>query len=119
MTIDKGILNESFFVQFMLESMPQLVVQWLNNTEVGLWTPAGYFSTILSLVTLLNGIYKYGYYCFWLGTRISDVPTEVRLFGLIYVSIDDEDNKGKGVRPSSARGQRYQRSAKARRCLGA
>ena len=56
---------------------------------------------------MFNGLYRYGYYSFWLGYSIQDVPTEVQL-GTIKVSVSSEqdeegvDNTEKKVKPESA-----------------
>ncbi len=93
--IDVAMLNEAMFAEFLFESLPQMVVQSMNNTLTQLWNPIGVFSMCLSVAVMLNGLYRYGYYSFWLGYSIQNVPTEIS-FGGIKVSVEDEnDKKGK------------------------
>ncbi len=43
----------------------------------------------LSVSVMSNGLYRYGYYAFWLGYSIQNVPTEIRL-GTFKVSVETE-----------------------------
>ena len=90
--IDISLLNEALFAEFLFESLPQMVVQSLNNTLTQLWNPIGIFSMCLSVFVMLNGLYRYGYYSFWLGYSIQNVPTEISIGG-IKVSIENTDDK--------------------------
>ena len=62
--IDVSLLNEALFAEFIFESLPQMVVQSMNNTLTQLWNPIGIFSMCLSVAVMLNGLYRYGYYSF-------------------------------------------------------
>lgn len=90
--IDVALLNEALFAEFLFESIPQMVVQSLNNTLTQLWNPIGIFSMCLSVSVMLNGLYRYGYYSFWLGYSIQNVPTEINLGG-IKISVEGENDK--------------------------
>lgn len=54
--IDTGLLNESLFSEFLMETLPQLIIQSFNNQLTNLWTPIGYFSAALSVAIALNGM---------------------------------------------------------------
>ena len=92
--IDVSLLNEALFAEFIFESLPQMVVQSMNNTLTQLWNPIGIFSMCLSVAVMLNGLYRYGYYSFWLGYSIQNVPTEIS-FGGIKVSVEGGNDKEK------------------------
>ena len=85
--VDTGILNEALFAEFMVETLPQLVLQAVNNTYLNNWQGVGIFSTVLSISIATNGLYRYGYYSLWLGMRIEDVPTKISIGGLIGLQI--------------------------------
>ena len=92
--VDVALLNEALFAEFIFESLPQMVVQSMNNTLTQLWNPIGIFSMCLSVAVMLNGLYRYGYYSFWLGYSIQNVPTEIS-FGGIKVSVEGGNDKEK------------------------
>jgi len=46
----------------------------------------------LSVSVMLNGLYRYGYYSFWLGYSIQSVPTEVKI-GNIKISVGEEKDE--------------------------
>ena len=43
--VDVALLNEALFAEFLFESLPQMIVQSLNNTLTSLWNPIGYSLT--------------------------------------------------------------------------
>jgi len=47
-------------VEFVLESLPQIIIQSVNNTAVG-WSPVAIASMVVSGYAILNTIYKYGW----------------------------------------------------------
>ncbi len=101
--IDISLLNEALFAEFLFESLPQMVVQSMNNTLTQLWNPIGIFSMCLSVSVMLNGLYRYGYYSFWLGYSIQNVPTEISIGG-IKVSVESADDKDKLQEKSAPQG---------------
>ena len=101
--IDISLLNEALFAEFLFESLPQMVVQSMNNTLTQLWNPIGIFSMCLSVAVMLNGLYRYGYYSFWLGYSIQNVPTEISIGG-IKVSVENADDKDKLQEKSAHQG---------------
>lgn len=73
--VDLSVLNQSLFLEFLLETLPQIVLQVYNQLKVeGHFTPVGWASTILSGAIMLNGAYRYGYYLFWWGLQFEQVP---------------------------------------------
>jgi hypothetical protein len=88
--VDTGILNESLFAEFLSETLPQLVIQGVNNKLIGMWTPMAIFSACLSITIAVNGVYRYGYYTIWLGMNIDDVPTKISIAGVINVTLKND-----------------------------
>jgi hypothetical protein len=68
--VDTSLLNESLLAEFLMETLPQLIIQVYNTQIIGQWTSIGYFSSILSIFIAFNGLYRYGYYSFWRGIHI-------------------------------------------------
>ena len=81
--VDTSLLNESLLAEFMMETLPQLIIQFWNTQLIGAWSPVGYFSTMLSILIAFNGLYRYGYYSFWRGIHI-DVTTFILNYTLHY-----------------------------------
>jgi len=88
--VDTGILNESLFAEFLSETLPQLVIQGVNNKLIGMWTSMAIFSACLSITIAVNGVYRYGYYTVWLGMNIDDVPTKISIAGVINVTLKND-----------------------------
>lgn len=61
------LLNESIFYEFVLESMPQLLLQCLNNEFNMKWNFITYLSIFFSISMTANGIYRYLYYMLYKG----------------------------------------------------
>jgi len=71
------LLQESIFEEMLTESVPQMVIQIINNTFTNVWTPLSYFSTAMSSVMILNGIWRLVYYRLYLKIAINDIPTDL------------------------------------------
>ena len=86
-SVDVALLNESIVTEFFLETLPQLIIQAVNNTLTNEW---GSLVTTLSFGTsgflIVNSIYRYGYHVVYLGKLIKDVPVGI-------VELADEDDK--------------------------
>jgi len=73
--VDQKFLNESIATEFVFESLPQLIIQGMNNTYAGQWGNAvSLFSFAFSGFLLTNSLYRYGYLHFWVGIQFSDIP---------------------------------------------
>ncbi|MEK9698547.1 MAG: hypothetical protein VW270_22435, partial [Candidatus Poseidoniales archaeon] len=60
---DAGMMNESLLNEFILESIPQLLLQGINNTYTDQWlTGVTLFSFVFSLTIVINSIWRFGYY---------------------------------------------------------
>jgi hypothetical protein len=71
------LLQESIFEEMLTESVPQMVIQILNNTFTNVWSPLSYFSTAMSGVMILNGIWRLVYYRLYLKIKIDAIPTDL------------------------------------------
>lgn len=73
--IDKHILNESLYSEILFESLPQIVLQVVNNVYLGTsWTFVSYISVVVSGINILNGIYRVAYYKYYLKINLVDIP---------------------------------------------
>jgi hypothetical protein len=89
--VDVGLLNESILSEFLLETLPQLCIQSVNNQLGSSWgTFLNVASIALSIIIALNGTYRYGYHMCWIHRRFDEVPVEVSLMGLFKLEISPE-----------------------------
>lgn len=81
--VDPGVLNESLFAEFCLETIPQLILQLLNNyfTLVKKMPAISIVSTTLSVVIAANGVYFYLYWILWRGVTFDELPTPLSVDG--------------------------------------
>lgn len=95
--VDLLILNECLFIEFAFESLPQIIIQSINNTLLNSWNNIELASCIMSAVSAVDGVYRYGYYCLWLGQAIQKVPIEMSI-GCYTFKIENttEPTKAKG-----------------------
>ena len=79
-SIDAGILNESTFYQFTLETAPQLVLQITNGFfSKSISSPPSVFSITFSVLIAVNGLYRFGYYLFWKRVTFGEIPLPLAL----------------------------------------
>lgn len=79
---DAGMFNESVLVEFFFESIPQLVLQGINNSFAGEWrSPIVKISFIFSAFMVVNGVWSFGYPVLFNGVTINDVPVRLSIFG--------------------------------------
>jgi hypothetical protein len=71
------LLQESIFEEMLTESVPQMIIQIVNNTLTNVWSPLSYFSTAMSAVMILNGIWRLVYYRIYLKIKIDAIPTHL------------------------------------------
>ena len=78
--VDMNILNQSIFFEFLLETLPQIVIQVYNQLMVEKrMTEIGYFSSAMSFSIMFNGAYRFGYYKFWWGLTWQQIPPSSNL----------------------------------------
>jgi hypothetical protein len=71
------LLQESIFEEMLTESLPQMIIQIVNNTLNNVWSPLSYFSTSMSGLMILNGIWRLVYYRIYLKINIDAIPTDL------------------------------------------
>jgi hypothetical protein len=57
--IDVAFFNESVFNEFIIEALPQLVIQSINNNRTGTFSPIAVFSIAFSGYLIFNGLVRY------------------------------------------------------------
>jgi len=80
--VDTGMMNESILSEFVLESIPELLLQGLNNSAAGQWLAAdALFSFVFSVAVIVNSLYRFGYYSLWKNppVAIADVPNKLEI----------------------------------------
>jgi len=76
--VNRGLMNRALFTGFMLETVPQLVVQIVNNTSKpnNTWSVTSLFSTAMSVYMALSGVYRFGYFRWYKGYAFEEIPIE-------------------------------------------
>lgn len=77
--VDKKVLNESIFSEIVFESLPELILQSLNNQLLGEWNIVGYISAANSALSVANGVYRVLYFKFYLKQNLVDVEVDLYL----------------------------------------
>ena len=74
--LDATVLNESLFYEFLLETVPQILIQSVNNSLIynGRLPAISVFSLSMSVFIAINGIYRYGYYLLWKKIKFDEIP---------------------------------------------
>jgi hypothetical protein len=74
--LDATVLNESLFYEFLLETVPQILIQSVNNSLIynGRLPAISVFSLSMSVFMAINGIYRYGYYLLWKKIKFDEIP---------------------------------------------
>jgi hypothetical protein len=86
------LLQESIFEEMLTESVPQMVIQIINNTFTNVWSPLSYFSTTMSAVMILNGIWRMVYYRIYLKIKIDAIPTDLSNDVFNFKSIEEGES---------------------------
>jgi hypothetical protein len=89
---DAGLLNESIMTEFFLESIPQLLLQGLNNTATDQWDEWFTIASFsFSLGMVVNSIYRFGYYVFVMENSVDEVPIRLKIPGLALLELKPDD----------------------------
>ena len=75
--VDKKVLNESIYSEIVFESLPELILQSLNNELLSQWSLIGYISTANSALSVANGVYRIIYFKFYLKKNLVDVDVDL------------------------------------------
>jgi hypothetical protein len=83
--VQKGKLEEA-----LLEAIPQMIIQILNTWLIGGSVPVlTYFSISLSVLSLLNTVWYYGYWNIFRCSRIRDIPSDLALYNYKLSGVKD------------------------------
>lgn len=78
--VDTHMLNYALLAQFVLETLPNIVIQPVNNTLLGSWLTSSIaiLSFCMSCFMLANVLYKYAYYSVLVRerTRMQHIPID-------------------------------------------
>lgn len=74
--VDRGLMNRALFSGFVLETVPQLMLQVVNNTskDSGAWSVTSIASTTMSVYMCISGLYRFAYYHWYRGYSFDDIP---------------------------------------------
>jgi hypothetical protein len=86
------LLQESIFEEMLTESVPQMIIQIVNNTLTATWSPVSYFSTAMSSAMILNGIWRLAYYRIYLKVPINEIPTDLSCEIFTMESVEEGEN---------------------------
>jgi hypothetical protein len=86
------MLQESIFEEMLTESVPQMVIQIVNNTFTNVWSNLSYFSTAMSAMMILNGIWRLFYYRMYLKISITDIPNDLSADIFNFTSIEEGES---------------------------
>ena len=107
------LLQESIFEEMLTESVPQMAIQIANNTLTNVWGTLSYFSTIMSGLMILNGIWRLvyapppltstppfrftshrcgRYYRLYLKIKIDEIPTDLSDDVFKFASIEEGES---------------------------
>ena len=75
--IDTRLFNKSLLSEFVLESLPQLIIQGYNNTLLDKWTLVGLISAACSAFMTVDGIWRILYYRVFSGMSYMSCPDSV------------------------------------------
>ena len=78
--VDTEELNYYLLCQFVLETLPMIIIQSINNSLLHAWvsSPFAIFSFIMSIVMLLNVLYKYMFQSYLLASpnKMKNIPID-------------------------------------------
>ena len=69
-----GMFNRAVISEVFLESIPQLIVQTINNVLTDQFSIISLFSVISASVMILSTIYRYAYYWIWHCIPLNEIP---------------------------------------------
>ena len=72
--VDVRVLNRALFSGFVLEALPQLLIQIYNSNAIGGFGYVAVFSIVLSALMTMAGVYKFVYWKYYRGVEWQDIP---------------------------------------------
>jgi len=86
--VNVDILNESIYTEILFETLPQIILQTINNFLISQWNFISIFSTIIAGIDLLNGIQRFIYYKVYLRKDLIDIPFQIEFGGITLIDKD-------------------------------
>ena len=85
---DSYTLNTCLYTTILLESFPQMLIQTINNSKLNNWTSLAIISSVISGLSILDGIYRVVYYKLIMGINLVDVPVDISIVGIDLIKLD-------------------------------
>ena len=82
-------LNESLYAQIAFETLPQFSTQIANNILLDNYNAVSTFSTCISGLNLMNGLYRMVYYKLYKRIKITQIPLKLAIAGVQILKTDD------------------------------
>ena len=86
-SLDVSLLHQSLFFEFIIEAVPQITIQAINNslTFTGHYPAISLLSVVTSSLIVIHGLYRYGYYRLWKGILFDEIPLplDVKIQGTV------------------------------------
>ncbi len=67
--------------EFLLETIPQTILQAINNQKFNHWSTLAQFSTAFSIVMVLDGVYFFGYHWLFSHESFQEIAERMEMFG--------------------------------------
>ena len=78
--INRKTFHQLFLIRLLLENIPQIIVQSLNNSKLNNWDTLAIVSTVFSVIFLLSNLYRYCYYLGWKRMPLNEIPLKISGF---------------------------------------
>lgn len=72
--LDVDSAHNAIIIEMITEAIPSLIIQGLNMYMLGESSLLGIASIFFSLLVTINGLQYYGYWIFYRGYRLADIP---------------------------------------------
>ena len=86
--VDSYTHNPCLYNTILLESFPQILIQTINNSKLNNWTDLAIISSVISGLSILDGIYRVVYYKLIKGINLVDVPIDISIVGVELMKLD-------------------------------
>jgi hypothetical protein len=90
--VDSYTLNACLYNTILLESFPQILIQTINNSKLNKWTDLAIISSVISGLSILDGIYRVVYYKLIKGINLVDVPIDISIVGVELMKLNHRSN---------------------------
>ena len=98
--LDGALLNTSIYSEQLYETLPQLMLQMINNMMLSRWTPLGIFSIAFSIFNSISGLYRVFYYKISQKVDLVNIPVSSNIFGYELINVDNSKIYSENEMPS-------------------